>query len=234
MIASELEIPTLLVPLTASTLCATGMLLCDLQHDFVRSCVGALESFTAGHLGALVAEMAAEGDSQLETEGASEVEHQVALDLRYLKQYHEVTMPIARRALEPLDVAAIAGAFHAEHNRLYGYDLRAEGTGLELINARVRSLGRTAKPPQSRLPAAGEDPSAALRGRRLAFVPEANASSEVPVYDGDGLLSGNVIPGPALVERTDTTIFISAAYVARIDIHGSVVLRNRDVEGEHA
>jgi N-methylhydantoinase A len=32
MIAHELEIPRLLVPLTASTLCATGMLLCDLRH----------------------------------------------------------------------------------------------------------------------------------------------------------------------------------------------------------
>ncbi len=41
------------------------------------------------------------------------------------------------------DRPAIAAAFHAEHDRLYGYHLEAEGTGLELINVRVRAIGVT-------------------------------------------------------------------------------------------
>jgi len=227
MIAAELEIPTLLVPRTASTLCATGMLLCDLQHDFVRSAVGPLESF-ADELGALVAEMAATGEVELRREGAAEIEHQAALDLRYLKQYHEVTVPVSRQAVERCDLASIAGTFHAEHNRLYGYDLETEGTGLELINVRVRSLGRTAAPPLPRIEAGDRDPAAALKGRRPLFVPESGSQAEVPVYAGEKLLSGNVIPGPALIERTDTTIFVSAAWVARVDEHGTLVL-----EGQH-
>jgi len=234
MIASELEIPMLLVPGTASTLCATGMLLCDLQHDFVRSCVGPLESFGADHLRGLVAEMSGEGDEQLRREGAADVEHQVALDLRYLQQYHEVTVPISRAVLERLDAAAVGSAFHSEHNRLYGYDLEAEGTGLELINVRVRSLGRTARPTLPRLPAAGADPAEARKSSRRAFVPEAGAFADVPVYDGHKLLSGNVLSGPALVDRTDTTIFISAGYVARIDDLGSVVVQHQELEAEHA
>jgi N-methylhydantoinase A len=227
MIASELEIPTLVVPYAASILCATGMLLSDLQHDFVRSCVGPLEELDPARLAALVGELAAAGEEQLRRERVApeRIAHEVALDLRYLKQYHEVTLQVPREAVLRGDVAAIAAAFHREHDRLFGYDLAAEGTGLELINVRVRSIGRTDKPGLPMLSEAGPDPARARKGIRRAFVPEARRFAELPVYDGHRLGAGNVIPGPSLIDRTDTTIFVSAAYTARVDRHGSLVVR---------
>jgi len=177
-----------------------------------------------------VATMAAEGQAQLDAEGATESAHQVFLDLRYLKQYHEVTMPIARDLLDRGDSAAIADAFHAEHDQLYGYDLRKEAAPLELINVRVQSLGKTDKPPLPRLTSGGPDPAKALKGRRRAFIPEADEMVELPVYDGHQLASENTIEGPALIERVDTTIFVSASFVATVDVLGSVVLRQRDGE----
>ena len=228
-ISAELEIPTLVVPYAASILCASGMLLSDLQHDFVRSCVAPLAELDAARLAALVAELAAAGEAELARERvpAARIEHEVALDLRYLKQYHEVTLPVPRAAIDRGDRAAIAAAFHGEHDRRYGYHLQGEGTGLELINVRVRSIGRTDKPPLPVLPAGGPDPAPAAKGRRRAFVPETGRFAEVPVYDGHRLAAGNRIPGPALVERVDTTIFVSAAYGARIDRHGSVILERQ-------
>lgn len=225
MIASELGIPTVIVPSAASTLCATGMLLSDLQHDFVRSCVGPLAALDMQRLRGLLAEMAAEGERQLAAEGAAEIDHQVALDLRYLKQYHEVTLPVGGELLAAGDWRGVVEAFHAEHDRLYGYQLKAQGTGLELINVRVRSLGRTHPPVLPRLAPGGTDASNVRKGSRRAFVPESGAFADVPVYDGHRLLAGNVIRGPALLERTDTTILVSAAYTARVDEAGSVVLR---------
>ncbi|MCP3993717.1 MAG: hydantoinase/oxoprolinase family protein [bacterium] len=229
MIARELEIPTLLVPSTASTLCATGMLLCDLQHDFVRSCVGPLDGIAPDQLAALVTEMSGEGERQLQTEGASQTVHEIALDLRYLKQYHEVTLPVERSAIETGDYATIADAFHALHDRLYGYDLTEEGTGLELINVRVRSIGRTPRPTPARLKQGGPDPSAARKGERRVFVPERESFADVDVYDGHRLLHGNAVSGPALIEKTDTTIFVSADYAATVDEYGSVLLRQQEI-----
>ncbi|MFQ5599789.1 MAG: hydantoinase/oxoprolinase family protein [Candidatus Krumholzibacteriia bacterium] len=230
MIASDLEIPTLLVPSTASTLCAAGMLLCDLQHDFVRSCVGPLDAISTEEIRSLVTEMAEEGERQLRMEGVSEVKHQVSLDLRYLKQYHEVTIPVERAAIGGNAAATLAAAFHAEHNRMYGYDLEADRTSLELINVRVRSLGVTSRPPLPVLADGGPDPEHARKGSRRAYVPESGGLDEVPVYDGHRLLSGNTLRGPALVDRTDTTIFVSAAYCARVDEHGSLVLQRQGLE----
>ena len=43
LICSELEIPLQIVPREASVLCAFGMLMCELRHDFVRTFVARLE-----------------------------------------------------------------------------------------------------------------------------------------------------------------------------------------------
>ena len=230
MIAHELEMPALVVPPTASVLCAVGMLLSDLRHDHVRSYVCRFQDLDFTHLRALVAEMTDEGDALLRREGVDPAQsaHHVHLDLRYVKQYHEVTVPVPRVALEAGDLAAVAKLFHGEHDRLYGYELSREETGLELINLRVRSVGRTAKPTIPRIAAGGTDPSAARKGSRRAFVPEADAFAEVPVFDGHALLAGNRIEGPALIERTDTTILVSASFRAHLDDHGSCVLTRRE------
>ncbi|MDP6385907.1 MAG: hydantoinase/oxoprolinase family protein, partial [Planctomycetota bacterium] len=231
MIALELDMPRLLIPPTASVLCAAGMLRCDLQHDFLRSYVCRFSDLNGAHLQGLVAEMIAEGDALLEAEGIEQEArtHGVLLDLRYLKQYHEVTVPIDRSDLESGDLEAMAAAFHGEHNRLYGYDLAREGTELELINLRVRSMGSTEKPDLPTEALCDADPSAASRGTRRAFVPEADEFADVPVYDGHELRAGNQIAGPALVDRVDTTLFISASFEARMDEFRSLVLTRKEL-----
>lgn len=235
-IARELGIPLLLVPATASILCAAGMLLTDLQHDFVRSFVAPFAEVDPARLRALVEGMVAEGLGQLRREGIPEGDtaHRVDLDLRYLSQYHEVTVPIPAEWIARGDREAVAEAFHATHDRLYGYHLREEGTGLELINVRVRSTGRTPKPSFHRLPAGGEDPGAARKGRRRAFLPDRGAFEEVPVYDGHRLRPGNVVPGPALVERFDTTLFLAPGFVARVDDFGNSLVAHEGGGGHGA
>jgi len=233
MIALELEIPTLLVPPTASVLCAVGMLLSDLQHDFVRTYITPFGDLDYRRLAEYVDEMAVEGERQLLEEGlpADRCRYDVALDLRYLKQYHEVTLPVPRAAIDAPDPDAIAAAFHREHNRLYGYDLEAESTDLELINVRVKCIGRVERPSLPTLPEGGEDPGRAHRGNRRAYAAEQNEFLDVPVFDGHALTVGNRIVGPALIERTDTTIFVSSSFAARIDEFGSShIERRREVK----
>ena len=225
-IAEELGIRTLLVPATASILCASGMLLSDLQHDYVRSYVTSFADLDPARLQTLMGELQARGEEELGREGvpASRIEHQPALDLRYVKQYHEVTVSLPREVIDRADLGAIARAFHREHDRLYGYNLEAEGTALELINVRLRSIGRTEKPALPRLAEGGADPEAAARPPRRAFVPRSGGYASVPVYDAALLRAGNVIDGPALIERSDTTVLVGAGFVARVDAHGSYLL----------
>ncbi|MGD8389720.1 MAG: hypothetical protein PVG49_21415, partial [Desulfobacteraceae bacterium] len=52
------------------------------------------------------------------------------------------------------------------------------------------------------------DPSMAIKGERAAFFKEYNGYVKVPVFDGDKLVPGNVVLGPAIVEEQTTTIVV--------------------------
>ncbi len=231
-IAEDLEIPRILVPSMASVLCATGMLLCDLQHDFVRSCVGPLETVGPERVRALVGEMSAEGEAALEREGATDIDHELFLDLRYLKQYHEVTVRVPAEALAGAGFGTVAGLFHAEHDRLYGYELEKQGTGLELINVRVRSRGAGVRPELPRQEAGDADAAGTIKGERRAFVSRSASFEQVTVLDGHALRCGHEFVGPALVERSDTTVLVGAGWSVRVDELGSLALTNAEATAE--
>jgi N-methylhydantoinase A len=222
-IARELEMPLLLVPRDSSIFCAAGMLMTDLQHDFVRSFVSRFSDLSWPELHALAERMVEQGRALLAEERVSEdrMAFQLFLDCRYAKQYHEVSFPASRDDLREGRVSEIARAFHAEHNRMYGYSLEDSDTPIELINVRLRALGRTDKPARVEEARGGEDPSETLKGERRAYVPEAGRFEKVPIYDGHRLRHGHRIAGPALVEQVNTTLFLSRDFDCVTDRCGS-------------
>ena len=226
LICEELEIPFQIVPRESSVLCAFGMLMSELKHDFVRTFVSRLDSVDWQRLAGLVDEMQGDGERQLVEEriAAARRRYEVRLDCRYIKQYHEVSLAVPRELIDRRDAAGIAGLFHAEHNRLFGYSLAQEGTPIEVINLRVQAIGATEKPAYREEAWAGTDAAAALKGRRSAYVPETRRFAEVPVYDGHRLRHGNRLDGPALIEQQTTAIFVSAAFDCVVDALGSFAL----------
>lgn len=226
LICEELEIPLQIVPRESSVLCAFGMLMSELKHDFVRTFVSRLESIDWERLTRMIDEMAADGAEQLTQERIPEARRRfdVKFDCRYIKQYHEVSFVVPRELIDRRDVAGIAAAFHAEHNRLYGYSLEEENTPVEIINVRVQAIGATEKPSAREESWAGADAAHALKGRRPVYVPETKSFEEVPVYDGHRMRFGNRITGPAMIEQETTAIFVSASFDCVVDPLGSFAL----------
>ena len=137
VICNDLDIAVLqIVPRESSVLCASGMLMGDLRHDFVRTFVDRFPDLRWDKLNALIADMIGTGDRTLAGENivAERRQHAVTLDCRYLKQYHEVSFPVPLAAVESRDAGAILRAFHDEHNRLFGYSLEQEATPVEIIS----------------------------------------------------------------------------------------------------
>jgi N-methylhydantoinase A len=232
VICNDLDIALQIVPRESSVLCASGMLMGDLRHDFVRTFVDRFPDLRWPKLNALIAEMIAGGDRILATEniGPGRRQHAVTLDCRYLKQYHEVSFPVPLAAIENHDAHAILRAFHDEHNRLFGYSLEQEGTPVEMVNVRVQSIGMTDKPEALGEPFDGADAAAAQKGKRPAYVFERQAFETIAVFDGHRLHHGNRIAGPALVEMVTTTAFISAGYDAFTDRFGSLLMYRKGRE----
>lgn len=226
LICEELEIPFQLVPRESSVLCAFGMLMSELKHDFVRTFVARLEQIDWEKLTVIIGDMSREGARQLAEERISETHRSnvIKLDCRYIKQYHEVSFAVSGDLINSRDAAAIARAFHAEHNRLYGYSLEQENTPVEIINVRVQAVGLTDKPSYRKELWAGADASAALKGERSIFIPETRKFSSIPLFDGHRMHFGNRIQGPAMIEQETTAIFVSAAFDCVVDAYGSFAL----------
>lgn len=223
-ICTELEIPLFLVPRQSSIFCAAGMLMSDLVHDDVRSIPSRLDRLPPGRLEALLEEMTTAARATLRAEHVADTDMvlQPSLDMRYVKQYHEVNVLFDPGAKDVVE------RFHREHDRLYGYHLADQGTPVEVINLRLRSIGRTRKPSFPERPRGPADASGARKGARRAWVPERGAFDDVPVYDAERLEHGMRLAGPALVDQANTTLFLSAAYDLVCDRYGNFIGYRRD------
>ena len=232
LICNELEIPLQIVPRESSVLCAFGMLLSELKHDFVRTFVTRLDAIDWPRLSAMIEDMQAEGTRQLDQEriARARCHHEVRFDCRYIKQYHEVSFVIAPELIEARDSLAIAQAFHAEHNRLYGYSLVLENTPIEIINVRGQAVGLTDKPTYREQAWSGADCAHALKGRRAVYIPETKSLATVSVFDGHKMTYGNRVTGPAMIEQETTAIFVSASFDCVVDALGSFALFNKGRE----
>ena len=222
----------LLVPRESSIFCAAGMLMTDLQHDFVRSFVGDLDKLDWDALGRVLADMVEEGKRLLAAEKIPKQRSKfhVRLDCRYLKQYHEISFPVFLHVVRQGQLGEIAKLFHREHNRMFGYSLEEEGTPIELINIRLRAIGSTEKPARVEEDPSGDNPDEALKGERRLFVPEDNGFANAPVYDGARTRHGHRISGPALIEQVNTTVFLSRSYDCVCDKFGSFAVYQKGKE----
>jgi len=234
MFARELDIPLMIIPRESSIFCAAGMLRSDLKHNFVRTYVALLEDTEPGLVRKIFDEMQAEGDRLLLAEGIArdKINYQLSVDLRYVKQYHEVNLAISAEELGGETLAPIAGRFHQQHCKHYGYSLEEEKTAVELINLRLVCIGITQKPAFREEDYDGADPSRAAKNSRKIFLPLQNQVEEVGVYDGLHLKFGNKIHGPAIIEQVNTTTLVTPEYNLMVDKYGSYTMYLKDMASE--
>jgi N-methylhydantoinase A len=211
-IARDAELPTLLIPRSPGIFSATGLLTTDLKRDAAVTIMRRLDEVDPAELEASFAELEAAGRAELEREGLAgdQVEFLRQIDLRYVGQSHELTVPAGDRLLE---------RFHAEHDRSYGFAAPAEP--VELVSLRLTSVGRIAKPPVQRLePGAMPEP----KERREVYFGEAAGYVDCPIYDRYALPAGARFAGPAIVEEFDSTTVLHPGFAVTVDETGNLIV----------
>lgn len=204
-LARRVGIGRVLIPPLASTLSAFGMLAADVVRDYTQTVMLPGNTSLAA-IQASLEPLARRGRQELLHEGcpAESILLERLLDIRYRGQSFELSIPFGEDFI---------AAFHAAHRQRYGYD-RPEAP-LEIVNGRVRAVGKVEPPPMRPQPRGQADPAAALLGlRRVVF---SHGGAQVPFFRGEALLPGNLIPGPAIVVRADTTLLIGPADRAEVD-----------------
>ncbi len=192
-LARRLDMAGVVVPSHAGVFSALGLLLAPPRADASRSVLLGPEH--RDRVDAAVRDVTDAARRALADAGHEAESVQTLVDVRYLGQSHETTVPYAvgdgRAALEE--------RFHAAHERRNGFARR--GDPIEIVTVRAEATGRAALR-WDELPApvpTGE----ASRGTRPMRTPEGVV--EASVWWRPGLRPGTEVAGPAVVEEPEAT-----------------------------
>jgi len=218
-LARELGMTTVIVPPGPGLLCALGLLVADIRSDFSRTCLLPLDAASLRALKETYAALDAEATEWLRTEAepGAKAHRQRALDMRYLGQSHELTVPVPDAPDAELP-AALAAAFRAEHERVYGYATEAP---VQAVTARLALTVEVARPPAATPEGAG---TLAPVGHRRAWFAESGGWTDCPIYDRASLPEGATLQGPAILEQMDTTTVLHPGQSLRRDAAGNLVI----------
>jgi N-methylhydantoinase A len=211
-IARDAEMPTLLIPRSPGIFSATGLLTTDLKRDAATTIMRRLDELDPAEAEATFVELEAAGRTELQHEGVADdaIEFVRQIDLRYVGQSYELTIPAGDGLLE---------RFHAEHDRTYGFAAPEEP--VEAVSLRLTSVGRIAKPPARKLDAGGAPEP---KERRPVYYAEADGYVDCPIYDRYALPAGARLAGPAIVEEFDSTTVVHPGFSVSVDETGNLII----------
>jgi N-methylhydantoinase A len=227
-LAELLDIPTVVIPPRPGVLSTWGLLDTDIRATFVRT-VGTAERRATGNATALPAieatwrELEDQARAWLDAERVPRDRQRFerSADLRYEHQSFELTCAFGEGPATPSRLMELASTFHAEHRRLYSYDLPS--APVDLVNLRVTAIGalptRAASTPSSR----SADLTSAMAGRRDVYFRGAGLIPS-PCYARERLGPGLRFDGPAIVDQDDATLLVAPGFRARVDDALDIVL----------
>jgi N-methylhydantoinase A/oxoprolinase/acetone carboxylase beta subunit len=210
-IAETLNITTVIAPRDAGVLSALGMLLADVTKDYSQTVLKPVASVTETDLRALFAPLLRRADADLSSEGfaGDRALIECALDVRYIGQSYEITVPFT---------AEYRAEFDRRHQQLYGYANPRRGA--EVVNLRVKAIGVTQKPQLPREPLR-ESAAPAPRAFRSAYF--AGRVQATALYRRDDLHAGAAAAGPAIISGREATTVIPPTFKFRIDQLGNII-----------
>lgn len=226
-IAERLGIETIVIPQNSSVFCALGVLASDYV---VRNDQGVGFDLSKpegiGRVNEIADRMVEEATAEMANEGfsGSEIEVQRSADFRFQGQEYELTIPLPDRPLTAEDAPRLADDFFKLYERTYGEGTAWEGVPASLINYTVTVTGRQARPELTTASRNGHTPDAAQRETRSVFLPDVRRREEIPIYDGARCGPGIRIEGPAIIDETDTTIYVPTGTTAERDEYLNYVL----------
>ena len=147
-----------------------------------------------------------------------------AADARYVGQGYELEVVAASGKLDQQEVEEIMERFHDAHVRNYGYASR--DNAVEVVNLRVTAFASMPRPDLAHdAKDTGGDPSRALIGQRNVYF--RNEPKRTSIYYRSGLLPGDVIEGPAIVEQLDSTTVVWEYQTAEVDNYLNLLVTGR-------
>jgi N-methylhydantoinase A len=214
-IARDLGMAGVVVPLYPGVFSAIGLLMSDVEHNYIRSQLMLLSETTHDAVNGMFEQLAAQALDELRGDGFARDRIRIArsLDMRYAGQGYEIAVPCPAGPLEAADLKRLRLAFDQQHKTMFGH--MAPEEPVEIVSCRVRGIGLVSPVAMPRFePAGGTLADARRELRRVRFDGE---ERDCPVYQRERLGVGLELAGPAILDQLDCTTVICPGQIARVD-----------------
>ena len=222
--AREIGSRHLVIPMTPGVLSALGGLIADLKNDFVHTVYADLAPTVMPRLTDALRALRQRGETWLRDDAHYEGKPtlSVSAEMRYKGQSFEIDTPLRENWFREGRLDAVAGAFHARHEHVYGY--ATPSAPVQIVALRVVAAGVAPKPEIARVARAEGAPVS--HGEARVWI--GGGWRAVPLFDRAALLAGARFAGPAIVTQSDCTTCVLPGFAGEVDEFGNIHLREQD------
>ncbi|MFZ0751817.1 MAG: hydantoinase/oxoprolinase family protein [Pyrinomonadaceae bacterium] len=213
-LARALQIPRVLLPFAPGALSAIGVLAADVVKEQSRTVMWEAGPDVSGKLDRVFRALEAEARAVLKREGypESKQRHERSVAARYKGQSFELQIKQTS--------GSIATAFHRVHRARYGY--AQEKNAVEIVSARVRSLGVVEKLKTQRAKVAA---NAVAKPDELVESYFGRKKVRAALYQRERLSAGARLRVPCIVSEYSATTLVPEGCSAGIDASGNVIVK---------
>ena len=224
-VADLLGIKKVVVPPRPGLGSCLGLLSANIQGAAVQTVSAKMDNLSAEQISDVIDTLKDRVGSDIESQGidAATIEQNVFMDLCYVGQATELTVPLIGDPSDAKSIDNLLGLFHTEHERIYGYHYEGEQE-IEVVNIRVRGIGPLSSVVLPKTKAEKQNTEDAVTGKREVYFGPNDGFQETTLYDRNLMQSGFEFNGPAIVTEYDSTILVPPDSKATVDEYANLII----------
>ena len=226
-IARKLGIDRVIIPKGAGVGSALGFLRAPMSFEVVRSYKTQFSHFELEQVNRILEEMSREAHSMNlhQNAGPEETFEERKVDVRYLGQGHELTIPINPWKLSTKDVEELREKFEELYHQIYGLNLPE--MEVEAISWSVTVKSPEATTIQKNSEGMDQTVPEAI-GLREVFDTNLERVEQAKVYNRSDLCAGQSIHGLCVIQEPETTIIVPQGFMGWMNPMGHIILEDQN------
>ena len=226
-IARKLGIDRVIIPKGAGVGSALGFLRAPMSFEVVRSFKTQFSHFELEQVNRILEEMSREAHSMnlQQNAGSEETVEERKVDVRYLGQGHELTIPINPGKLSTKDVEELREKFEELYHQIYGLNLPE--MEVEAISWSVTVKSPEATTIQKNSEGMDQTVPEAI-GLREVFDTNLERVEQAKVYNRSDLCAGQSIHGLCVIQEPETTVIVPQGFMGWMNPMGHIILEDQN------